>query len=145
LKHGIISKTLKQLQGKWTFERSISKPALQIKGTATFEELSSNTFSYHECGTYTIDEIAYDFFQNRVFLYDKNTLSIYKNDHSLLHKFDFEGQCTFYPITLSHTHLCGLDTYDCTLIFTAEQCFEIHYKINGANKDYEIVTQYTKN
>ncbi|MES2607939.1 MAG: DUF6314 family protein [Pseudomonadota bacterium] len=140
----VFAEFLKHFSGLWNFERSISKPALHIKGAATFKKLSENTLSYHEYGTYTVDEIAYDFFQKRIFSYDMNVLTIYKSDHSLLHKFDFESNHTSYPITLNHTHLCGQDIYKCTLIVKAEQCFDIHYKISGTNKDYEITTRYTK-
>lgn len=144
LTQDIISKALKHFSGSWSFERSISKPVLYTKGSATFKELSERTLSYYEYGTHTIDQITYDFFQKRIFLYDINTLYIYKSDHSLLHKFDFKDDHTSYPLTLHHIHLCGPDTYKCTLIIKTEQCFEVHYKINGIAKDYEIITHYTK-
>lgn len=125
--------------------RSISNPALHTKGAATFDKVSKNTLNYHEYGTYTLNENVYDFFQKRIFTYGKNNLCIYKSDHSLLHKFDFESSYMSYPIVLNHIHLCGSDTYNCTFIIKTETCFEIHYKINGANKDYEIQTTYIKN
>lgn len=139
-----IFKTLKYFPGLWSFERSISNPVLHIKGVATLEELSEGALSYYECGTYTVDQVAYDFFQKRFFSYDMSALYIYKNDHSLLHKFDFKGNHTPHPITLNHTHLCGVDTYDCTLILKSDRTFDFNYKINGKNKDYEIQTTYTK-
>ena len=143
LTHDIILKTLKYFQGKWSFERSISKPALCVKGTATFTELSKDTLSYYEFGTYTVDEISYDFFQKRIFSLDETVLYIYKSDHSLLHKFELDSQHTLYPVNLKHDHVCGQDTYSCTIILKEELKFELNYKISGANKD-KMRTIFTK-
>ena len=144
LNHNMIFKMLKYFQGKWSFERSISKPALRARGKATFTELSKDTLSYYECGTYTVDEIMYDFFQKRVFSCDGVALYIYKRDNSLLHKFELDRRQAFCPVTLKHDHVCGKDLYSCTLIFNTEKSFSINYQIFGINKDYEIRTIFTK-
>ncbi len=130
--------------GQWSFERYISKPELHIKGNARFSRLSQSSLAYRESGTYIINEIAYDFFQKRIFMYDENSLSVYKNDGSLLHIFTFTKVTSSSCGSAKHTHQCNLDTYHCLFLFKTEQCFEINYKISGPNKDYEIRTLYTK-
>jgi hypothetical protein len=144
LTHNITFKTLKYFQGLWSFERSISKPALLVKGTATFTELSKDTLSYYECGTYTVNETPYEFFQKRIFSWDETVLHIYKSDHSLLHKFEIDRQQTLHPVTMTHDHVCGQDTYSCAIILKEELKFELNYKISGENKDYEIRTIFKK-
>jgi len=132
------------LVGQWRFERYISAPELHINGNARFTRLSQNCLSYNESGTYIINGIFYDFFQKRSFMYDKNSLSVFKNDRSLLHHFYFEKISFSSNCSAQHTHQCILDTYQCSLFLKSEGCFEMNYEINSPNKNYKISTLYTK-
>lgn len=142
--HKKTQNTLLRFLGSWCFERSISNPLLHTSGIAQFEKSSKNTLAYYESGMYTINEVSYDFFQKRYFVFNLNSVSVYKSDHSPLHTFELNEDNTSYPITLNHIHLCGADTYTCTLTLLKEKRFEIHYSVNGINKNYEIKTIYTK-
>ena len=144
LPHKKTQSALLHFLGSWDFERSISNPPLRTNGIAQFEKTSECTLTYYEFGTYTINEVSYDFFQKRYFVFNLNSVSVYKNDHSLLHRFELNEDNTSYPTTLKHVHLCGADTYTCTLTSLKEKHFEMHYSVNGTNKNYEIKTIYTK-
>jgi hypothetical protein len=135
---------LVHLSGKWLFERSISKPQLNIIGTALFEPLSSGRLSYHEYGNYILDGNNYDFFQKRTFVYKNDILIVYKQDDNILHTFNLNTNST-YPMTLTHTHDCGPDSYKSIYNFESESAFETCYEVTGPNKSYTIKTRYSKN
>jgi hypothetical protein len=132
------------LEGTWCFDRQISTLENKIKGYATFTRKDATHLDYYEKGAYTVNDISYDFFQKRLFEREESNLTIYKIDNSILHSFDNINYEETYPLRLTHSHLCGLDTYNCLFVFVNKLYFKINYSIIGDKKNYTIKTCYKK-
>lgn len=129
------------LQGKWRFERQVKEFNINMVGTAEFVRLNKASLGYQESGSYTHQQNEYNFFQKYQFSIQENQLLIIKNDQSVLHEFTIPDVVN-YPISLSHIHECGQDTYNCQLIVHKADFWQMHYVVKGHNKNYSITTSF---
>jgi len=129
--------------GHYVFERHISFPRVNFTGIATFEKGSSNQILYREEGEYSLGKIEQRCYQKRIFIVDALGLSIYKNDHSLLHEFKVDNQLVF-PIKLNHSHHCKDDRYSLMLDIHSDKSFSTLYIIEGPFKNYTIQTVFMR-
>lgn len=130
--------------GGYSFERRISSPQLSFRGSATFEKSPTNQIVYHEEGQYRLEGREQICYQKRIFVVDASSLTIYKDDNSLLHTFNVDQIQTF-PFKLTHTHHCQDDRYSLTLEMNSNDTFSMAYVVKGPSKDYWIDTEFTRN
>jgi hypothetical protein len=67
-------------------------------------------------------------------------LVIKKPNKDILHKFYFKEDK--YPLQSSHMHLCGSDTYSCTISIFSINAWRLEYIIYGSGKNYSLIKQY---
>jgi hypothetical protein len=72
--------------------------------------------------------------------FSNGILTIKKGDNQPLHEFSFESD--EYPLYSSHYHLCGCDTYFCTISIYSEVEFILHYTVYGISKHYTLIKRY---
>lgn len=129
--------------GHYAFERCISSSRMSFTGTATFEKGPSNQILYREEGDYRLGSVVHSCYQKRIFVVDASSLSIYKNDNSLLHEFRVDNVPEF-PIKLNHIHHCKDDRYSLTLDIHSNDSFSTSYVIDGPSKNYTIQTVFMR-
>lgn len=112
-------------------------------GTATFEKGLSNQILYREEGDYSLENVEQKCYQKRIFVVDASSLSIYKNDNSLLHEFRVDNM-EVLPIKLNHIHYCKEDRYSLILDLHSNDSFSTSYVIEGPSKNYTIHTEFMR-
>lgn len=132
----------KLFSGEFTFQRRVSKPQIDLFGTANFET-NDGMITYRENGQYSLAGKLLSFYQNRIFIVEKERLLIYKNDCSLLHEFQVNHKLNL-PLELSHNHQCASDQYSLTLSIHSFDNFSTSYHIKGPNKEYRIHTNFER-
>lgn len=134
----------KSLAGCWRIERKISTGEILI-GKAVFEAISDTAFLLSETGELTLKDgqkiaASRDWFWA---LSGKSRLEITYDEERLL---------DYHLINLQHEdnrwigsakHLCSDDLYSGEYYFS-ENCFEIHHTIKGPNKNYSVMSIYSK-
>lgn len=129
--------------GKYNFSRYISVPAIDMRGIATYSNLSSNSRHYHEEGSYTLGGNAQDFYQNQLFIIHENQFSIFKSTGGLLHKFTLPKKIAF-PIHVSHLYQCSNDQYILDFWIQPHGRLMTVYRILGPHKNYTITTSFSR-
>lgn len=121
----------------------IKEFTINMMGTAELVLLNEFTLGYKESGNYTHQQNEYNFFQTYQFLMQANKLLIIKNDQSILHEFAMP-ETLDYPVFLAHTHECGRDVYSCQVILHENYFWQMLYDVKGHNKNYSMVTSFTR-
>lgn len=131
----------KIFNGVWACERHVSNPHVVMCGRAVFEEIAPHTRSLREDGSYTLNGVEHTFFQSQTWVLDQGQLTIYTHEHKVLHVFD-AGEDWVLPCQLTHTHLCGEDTYEVVLDVLSPTHWRTQYQVTGPQKDYVSLTNY---
>lgn len=129
--------------GHYNFIRTISNPSLVLEGTSQFIKVDQNNSLYIEEGTYVLNKGTQEFYQQYEYKWKDETLYIFSHLKTILHTFNFKKNKTL-PLVVNHQHFCKSDIYDLILTLLSPNAFEMHYKVNGPEKNYEIKTQYTR-
>ena len=134
----------------WNIERKSFNPSLNVIGKAAFRDEETLLekeilMKLSETGFFEKDGKSHEVYQHYFYSFDNDSFTIRKNDGVLLHQFLDIGLDDFVlPQTLSHTHQCDPDTYDCKFHLLSPDRFETSYTVTGPNKDYTMHTIYTR-
>ncbi len=134
----------KSLSGSWNLKREISTGEKLI-GKADFECISKSAFLLREEGELTLKSGA-QIHASRIWYWH---LSV---NQTLKITYDELRQQEYHLVRLKHVsdkwrgeaqHLCGSDLYSGEYLF-CKKGFEIRQTIKGPNKDYMVLSHYSK-
>ena len=138
MKKEVQSHLMNILHGSYRLKRNIDDPYLAIEGSADFYHESKHCIRYQEHGYYFLNHTKQQFYQERYFIFEGETLTICTSDKAVLHEFSlYDAHPPSYHF--SHVHLCHHDEYLLSLHLD-HNVIIMDYQVRGPLKRYDMQT-----